>query len=73
MTDPILETPELESFPEKTPDIVRTTPTYGETFVANMQEYFSAPISGTIAEAQGLPVNNDVAFFLASNIKSNVS
>ena len=24
------------------------------------------------AEAQGLPVNNDVAFFLASNIKSNV-
>ena len=61
MTDPILETPELESFPEKTPDIVRTTPTYGETFVANMQEYFSAPISGTIAEAQGLP-ERDLGF-----------
>ena len=61
MSDPILELPQLESFPRKTPKIVRTTPTYGETFVANMQEYFSAPISGTIAEAQGLP-ERDLGF-----------
>ena len=61
MSDPILQTPSLQSFPPKKPGITRTAPSYVDTFFANMQEYFGAPISGTIAEAQGLP-ERDLGF-----------
>ena len=54
MTDPILQVPPLQPIPRKTPEIVRSTPSYSETFVANLDDYFGAAISGTLAEARSL-------------------
>ena len=61
MTDPILQVPPLQPIPRKTPEIVRSTPSYSETFVANLDDYFGAAISGTLAEARGLP-ERDLGF-----------
>src|SRR6056300_1394279 len=61
MTDPILQTPPLEPFSRKTPEIVRNTPTYSETLQAQIEEYFAAPVSSTLAEARGLP-ERDIGF-----------
>jgi len=61
MSDPILQVPPLQPISKKTPEIIRSTPSYGETFVANLNDYFGAAISGTIAEARGLP-ERDLGF-----------
>ena len=61
MTDPILQTPPLEPFSRQTPEIVRNTPTYPETIQAQLEEYFAAPVSSTLAEARGLP-ERDIGF-----------
>jgi len=61
MSDPILQVPPLQPISKKTPEIVRSTPSYGETFGANLDEYFAGAISGTLAEAKGLP-ERDIGF-----------
>ena len=61
MTVPILQGPPLQTFPRKTPKIVRETPSYIETMGAHFQEYFASPISDSIFESQGLP-ERDLGF-----------
>lgn len=62
MSDPILQQPALEPFQPNDTFIERTAPvTMGETFKANLEEYFSSAISGTLSEAEGLPAR-DIGF-----------
>ena len=60
MTDPVLETPPLQSIPTQKPTILKNEPTYVETFTAQTSELFSF-IPETIEAAAPLP-DRDIGF-----------
>lgn len=68
MTDPILQQPPLTTLPKNTPEITPNEPNFFGTGVIQAQEYFANAISGTIAEAQGLP-ERDTGFNIVSYLE----